>query len=115
MAHRPILITGSSGQLALALESAARARGLPAVRLGRPAFDFDRGDSIQAGFQDVNPSLVLNAAAYTAVDAAEDDAAAAARANHDGPTTTGRPRWARCARPPASRCCTSPPTMCSTG
>jgi dTDP-4-dehydrorhamnose reductase len=85
LAHRPILITGNTGQLALALENAARARGLPAVRLGRPAFDFDRPDSIQAGFKDVKPALVLNAAAYTAVDAAEDDAEAAARANRDGP------------------------------
>ncbi len=87
MAHRPILITGGTGQLALALEGAARAGGLPAIRIGRPAFDFDQPDSIQAGFQGVNPSLVLNAAAYTAVDAAEDDAEAAARANRDGPAT----------------------------
>ena len=85
MAQRPILITGGTGQLAVALENAARAHGLAAIRVGRPAFDFDRPDSIGACFRSANPSMVLNAAAYTAVDAAEDDAEAATRANRDGP------------------------------
>ncbi|HVY17046.1 MAG TPA: dTDP-4-dehydrorhamnose reductase [Rhodopila sp.] len=79
-AVRPILVTGGSGQVASAL--AARA---PVVRVGRPDFDFDRPASITETFRAVNPRLVVNAAAYTAVDKAESDADAAYRANRDGP------------------------------
>lgn len=81
----PILVTGGSGQLALALESAAQPRGLATRRVGRPEFDFDRPASIDEVFAAAQPSLVVNAAAYTAVDAAEGEAEAAFRANRDGP------------------------------
>jgi dTDP-4-dehydrorhamnose reductase len=82
-----ILVTGGSGQLARALEDAATVK---LRRVGRPEFDFDRPDTIAATFQAVKPSLVVNAAAYTAVDAAEDDADAAYRANRDGPAALAR-------------------------
>jgi dTDP-4-dehydrorhamnose reductase len=82
---QPILITGGSGQLAVALEDAAMSRGVAMRRIGRPTLDFDRPDSIGEVFAAVAPRLVVNAAAYTAVDAAEDDAEAAFRANRDGP------------------------------
>jgi len=84
MTH-PVLITGGSGQLAVALEQAAVPRNLAVRRVGRPALDFDRPDSIADVFTAVAPRLVVNAAAYTAVDAAEDNATAAFRANRDGP------------------------------
>ena len=75
-----ILVTGGNGQLATAL---ARA---PDVRVvGRPEFDFDRPDTIDAAFAAADPALVINAAAWTAVDAAETDPDGAARANRDGP------------------------------
>ncbi len=79
-AGRPILVTGGSGQLASSL-----AGGPGVLRVGRPAFDFDRPDTIAAAFRAANPRLVINAAAYTAVDAAESDSDAAYRANRDGP------------------------------
>jgi dTDP-4-dehydrorhamnose reductase len=79
-AGRPILVTGGSGQLASALAS-----GAGVLRIGRPVFDFDRPDTIEASFRAADPRLVVNAAAYTAVDAAETDADAAYRANRDGP------------------------------
>ncbi|MGE0226174.1 MAG: dTDP-4-dehydrorhamnose reductase [Acetobacteraceae bacterium] len=82
MATRPILVTGGSGQLAMALQDAAR---VPLLRVGRPAFDFDRPETIAASFRAANPWLVVNAAAHTAVDAAETDQDAAYRANCDGP------------------------------
>lgn len=81
----PILVTGGAGQLATALSFA------PAVRrVGRPDFDFDRPETIAACFHVINPSLVVNAAAYTAVDAAESDPDAAYRANRDGPAELAR-------------------------
>jgi dTDP-4-dehydrorhamnose reductase len=83
----PILVTGGTGQLASSLKAA----GGDAIRVaGRPALDFDRPESIVASFREVAPTLVVNAAAYTAVDAAEDDAEAAYRANRDGPGALAR-------------------------
>jgi dTDP-4-dehydrorhamnose reductase len=84
---RPILVTGGNGQLASALTAAAT---VPICRVGRPAFDFDRPESIGATFQQANPWLLVNAAAYTAVDAADKDADAAYRANRDGPAELAR-------------------------
>lgn len=80
-----VLVTGGSGQLATALVAAARGRSLDLRRVGRPEFDFDRPDSVRTAFDAATPWMVINAAAYTAVDAAEKDAEAAGRANRDGP------------------------------
>ncbi len=76
------LVTGGSGQLATALAKAAPAR----VRIvGRPAFDFDRPGTLATLFRDAPPTLVVNAAAWTAVDLAESQPDAARRANETGP------------------------------
>ena len=74
----------------MALAEAAAALGLALDRVDRPAFDFDRPGSIADVFAASAPALVVNAAAYTAVDAAEDDADAAFRANRDGPAELAR-------------------------
>ena len=75
---RPILVTGGTGQLATALSAGTH-------RVGRPDFDFDRPKTIEQTLHAVAPAIVVNTAAYTAVDAAEKDADAAYRANRDGP------------------------------
>lgn len=80
-----ILVTGGTGQLASAL--AARA---PVRLTGRPEFDFDRPETIEAVFHAARPAFVVNAAAYTAVDKAETDQEAAFRANRDGPALLAR-------------------------
>ncbi len=79
-----LLVTGGSGQLAQALAA------LGARVVGRPNFDFDRPETIATIFAAAAPSLVVNAAAYTAVDAAENDAASAMRANCTGPEMLAR-------------------------
>lgn len=79
----PILVTGGTGQLAQTITAMAGGRNL--VRVGRPEFDFDRLDALPALLAGIAPSLIINAAAYTAVDRAETDAEAAARANTEGP------------------------------
>ncbi len=84
-----LLVTGGNGQVALALEAAARQAGLDVVRIGRPAFDFDRPESF-AVLDDIPATLLVNAAAYTAVDAAQSDAEAAWRANAEGPGLLAR-------------------------
>ena len=76
-----ILVTGSSGQLGGALARARR----ELVVVGRPEFDFDRPKTMRDMFSAVQPSLVINTAAWTAVDAAETQQDAAKRANEDGP------------------------------
>jgi dTDP-4-dehydrorhamnose reductase len=80
-----LLITGGSGQLAAALAALAKLHGLEANLAGRPDFDFDRPDTIDATFAAVQPTIVLNAAAYTAVDRAEAEPDAAYAANATGP------------------------------
>jgi dTDP-4-dehydrorhamnose reductase len=75
-----VLVTGGTGQLASALASAAGVE-----RVGRPGFDFDRPETIEGVFRATAPRVVVNGAAYTAVDAAETDVEAAYRANRDGP------------------------------
>ncbi len=82
-----ILVTGGAGQVAT--ELAARGGGR-VTRVGRPEFDFDRPDSVAAVFGQARPSLVVNAAAWTAVDAAEQEEAGALRANRDGPAQLAR-------------------------
>lgn len=80
-----MLITGASGQLGDALVRQARAQGLAFEAVSRPEFDFERPETIDACFARVRPGIVLNAAAYTAVDAAESNPAAAAAGNRTGP------------------------------
>jgi dTDP-4-dehydrorhamnose reductase len=77
-----ILVTGGTGQLARALAQADPAR---VTVVGRPDFDFDQPDTIEKTLAAAKPDLVVNAAAWTAVDAAESDEAGAYRANAAGP------------------------------
>jgi dTDP-4-dehydrorhamnose reductase len=88
----PILVTGGSGQVAGAIESVAGERAI--VRVGRPDFDFDRPDGLHLILDKVQPAVIVNAAAYTAVDKAESEPEAADRANREGPARLAR--W--CAR-----------------
>ena len=78
----PILVTGG-GQVATAL--AALAAGQTLLRAGRETVDFDRPDTIRPWLERTAPVLIVNAAAYTAVDRAESEPDAAWRANRDGP------------------------------
>ncbi|HQT61159.1 MULTISPECIES: dTDP-4-dehydrorhamnose reductase [unclassified Acidiphilium] len=87
MDTRPILITGVSGQLGHALSLHAARTNTRFHAVGRPGFDFDAPETIAAALADADPALVVNAAAWTAIDAAEASADAAFRANRDGPAT----------------------------
>ncbi|MBU6449736.1 MAG: dTDP-4-dehydrorhamnose reductase [Rhodospirillales bacterium] len=80
-----ILVTGASGQLGDALSRRLAARGVTFTAVRRPGFDFETPDTISACFETTKPSLVINAAAYTAVDKAETDQEAAKAGNHTGP------------------------------
>lgn len=82
---RRILVTGRGGQLATGLEASLPAQGFEAFLVGQPDFEFDKPETVRAAFAAARPDAVVNCAAWTAVDAAEDDEPGAFRANALGP------------------------------
>ncbi len=80
-----ILIAGASGQLGNALVRRLEKRDASYTAVQRPAFDFENPATITACFNAAKPRMVINAAAYTAVDKAETDRDAAAAGNNTGP------------------------------
>lgn len=80
-----VLVAGSSGQLARSLAAAApHYADLTLVSLGRPELDLLDMASITTAIKDFQPDIVINAAAYTAVDRAEQEAVAAFAINCEG-------------------------------
>ena len=75
-----ILVLGRSGQLATALAEVASS-STPLRLAGRPELDMAEEGSAAALIEATRPSLVINTAAYTAVDQAEAEPAAAHRIN----------------------------------
>jgi dTDP-4-dehydrorhamnose reductase len=81
---RPILVAGRSGQVARCLVEVASDRGLRLVALGRPDLDIENSDLIGRTVAAIAPGMIINAAAYTAVDKAEREPARAFAINRDG-------------------------------
>jgi dTDP-4-dehydrorhamnose reductase len=70
-----ILVLGRTGQVALSLQEVATASpGVELLALGRPQIDFEDSSTMGDVISAARPDLVVNAAAYTAVDKAEQDA-----------------------------------------
>jgi dTDP-4-dehydrorhamnose reductase len=84
MAEKPILVAGNSGQLARCLRDLAFLRNVPMVAVGRPELDLENGEGIDRVTAAVEPSAIVNAAAYTAVDRAEAEPERAFAVNCDG-------------------------------
>jgi dTDP-4-dehydrorhamnose reductase len=80
------LVTGVKGQLVQSLvERAIGQTAIEIVTLGRPELDLARPEKIGGAVAAAGPDLIISAAAYTAVDRAESDEAAAFAVNADGP------------------------------
>lgn len=79
-----LLVVGRSGQLARALSEAAEERGYAFVAIGREEADLLRPGAVGGAIARLAPQLVINTAAYTAVDAAEGDPGLALRLNAEG-------------------------------
>ncbi len=79
-----VLVAGGSGQVARALVDTAPAAEVDVVALGRPGLDLTDPASIEAAVRLAEPAIVINAAAYTAVDQAESDEAGAHALNAEG-------------------------------
>jgi dTDP-4-dehydrorhamnose reductase len=78
-----VAVTGSKGQVATSLLERAGPH-LEVVALGRPAFDLTDRAAVLAGLEAARPDVIVNAAAYTAVDKAEAEEALALRVNGEG-------------------------------
>jgi len=77
-----ILVTGREGQLVRSLlERGQSSPGLSLIALGRPELDLEDPASIGTAIARHSPDVVINAAAYTAVDRAEDEPEQAFRIN----------------------------------
>lgn len=86
-----LLVTGRNGQVATSLaERAATHPGIEVLALGRPELDLENPATVEAAIAAARPDLVVNAAAYTAVDKAESDSGRAFAANRDGAAAAAR-------------------------
>ncbi|HLC08497.1 MAG TPA: dTDP-4-dehydrorhamnose reductase [Methyloceanibacter sp.] len=79
-----ILITGATGQLGFALASRLQVLGT-LIATDRTALDLSQPNSIKPRLDQLAPELIINAAAYTAVDKAEDEQDLARIVNAEAP------------------------------
>ena len=86
-----ILLTGTSGQVGGALRSVLTERH-EVLAPGRAQFDLSRAETLADALDALKPDLILNPAAYTAVDRAEEEVDLAHRVNANAPISIAR--WA---------------------
>jgi dTDP-4-dehydrorhamnose reductase len=79
-----LLIIGQHGQLAHALAERCLNADIKAIRLGRPALDLAGSQKILPVLSSHPADIIINTAAYTAVDKAESEPELAHRINADG-------------------------------
>lgn len=81
-----ILVTGREGQVASCLvEAAAADPSVEIVTIGRPGFDLARPETLCGPVARLRPDILVSAAAFTAVDRAEDEPDAAMAVNGVAP------------------------------
>ncbi len=84
-----ILVFGKDGQLGKALQTAVSAKSLNHIHkihfLGRAQCDLSNADALSNLLQQIKPQLIINAAAYTAVDEAEKESDLAFAVNAKAP------------------------------
>lgn len=79
-----VLVIGRKGQVATSLAEAARTADLSVTVLGRPEIDLADPSSIHTAIAGCGADVVVNAAAYTAVDKAESERDLTFAINADG-------------------------------
>lgn len=67
------LITGANGQLGYDVKKQLTKRGFEAIGTDVSDMDITDGTAVNEKFDAVNPDVVIHCAAWTGVDAAEDD------------------------------------------
>lgn len=79
-----ILVLGRHGQVGTALTQSLQGLG-ELITLDRSQLDLSNPDAIRTVLRELQPQMIINAAAYTAVDAAESDEATAFQINAEAP------------------------------
>ena len=82
--RRIVLIGHTWSAKQITLGSSCAPRGHDVIRLGRPGVDLSLPDSVTDAILAARPDVVINPAAYTAVDQAEDEPLIAAAVNAAG-------------------------------
>lgn len=78
-----VLVAGGQGQVGSALGQVGQELGMDLVALGRTELDITDAASISTAFEKYRPDVLVNAAAYTAVDKAESEAELAYEINEN--------------------------------
>jgi dTDP-4-dehydrorhamnose reductase len=90
MAQARIAVTGKQGQVVSSLVERATAQGVEIVAVGRPELDLADHGSIARALAAIAPDAIVNAAAYTAVDRAEQEPDLAMAINGSGAGAVAR-------------------------
>lgn len=86
-----VLVTGANGQLGSELVDLYSSRaGDEVLGLDLPDLDITSPDSVDVAFSDFRPDVVINCAAWTAVDSAEENEESAMIVNAEGPAVLAR-------------------------
>lgn len=85
-----VLVSGGRGQLGRAVARRATRHGHAVVALGRDELDIGNPAQLDQQLARIHPDVVINAAAYTAVDKAESEPDAAFAVNRDGAGNVAR-------------------------
>lgn len=81
-----ILVTGAEGQVGLALCRLLAARRIPYVACTADTLDITREDAVRQNLDEHRPDYLVNCAAYTDVDGAEQDRERCFFVNREGPS-----------------------------
>ena len=79
-----VLITGAQGQVGKELTQIANEKGFEVISAGRGDLDITQAKNVESYITQCQPGIVINAAAFTAVDKAESEQDLAFAINRDG-------------------------------
>lgn len=85
-----VLVVGAGGQLGSEMVAVSKSLGQETAAIDYPEIDITNSDSTAKCVKSVSPELIVNCAAYTAVDDCETNEGLAYALNRDGPTNLAR-------------------------
>jgi dTDP-4-dehydrorhamnose reductase len=85
-----IVVTGLEGQVVRSLADVGLTPELEIIRLGRPQLDLAAPETVEPALKTAEPDIVVNTAAYTAVDEAERNSDLAYVINRDGASAVAK-------------------------